>query len=127
MAEGLSPLIHWAAMAKADHERRLDPRASVADKISVEYVMPGPRVRDLSVSGIYLFDSRPLQRGQSVELRLKLGQNGAIQVRGMVRRVDPGVGMAIEFIGIDHHDRRKIRDFLAACGAQARPTDEEEI
>lgn len=99
-------------MSPTEHERRLSPR--VADGIiQIEYVTPSPKVRDLSVSGLYLVDTRPLQRGQPVELKLTLGEGEPILVRGMVRRVDPGEGMAIEFIQVDAAGRRRIKEFVA--------------
>ncbi len=58
-------------------------------------------------------DPRTLPRGHSVELRLRLGTDEPIIVQGMVRRVDPGVGMAIEFIHIDPGSRRRMKKFLA--------------
>jgi hypothetical protein len=108
-----------------DRERRLDPRVSNG-VVRVEYVLPSPQVRDLSVSGMYLVDPRPLQKGQSVDLLLRLEEGEAIAVRGMVRRTDPGRGMAVEFIQIGSADRRRIRDFIARSGAgQAAPAGED--
>lgn len=99
-------------MEKPDHDRRLDAR--VADGvIKVEYVAPSPQVRDLSVSGLYLKDPRTLQRGQTIELLLRIGGEEPIRIRGMVRRVDPGEGLAIEFIQLSPADRRRIKEFVA--------------
>ncbi len=99
-------------MTDRDRERRLDSR--VADGvIRVEYVAPSPQVRDLSLTGLYLKDPRPLQRGQPVELSLRLGDADAILVQGMVRRVDPGEGMGIEFIHVDAAGRRRIKAFIS--------------
>ena len=95
-----------------DRERRLEPRVS-NDVIEVEYVAPSPHVRDLSIGGLYLLDQRPLLRGQPVQLKIGLAGLGTIVVQGMVRRVDQGVGMAIEFTQVDTADRRKIKEFIA--------------
>lgn len=99
-------------MQKPEFDRRLDTR--VADGvIKVEYVAPSPQVRDLSVSGLYLKDSRTLQRGQPIELLLRISGEEPIRIQGMVRRVDEGQGMAIEFIQLSAADRRRIKDFIA--------------
>ena len=95
-----------------ERERRLDPRVT-NDVVEVEYVAPSPHVRDLSISGLYLLDQRPLLRGQPVQLKLGLGNLGTIVVQGMVRRVDQGTGMAIEFTQVDAADRRKIKEFIS--------------
>jgi hypothetical protein len=99
-------------MSDRDRERRLDAR--VTDGIiRVEYVAPSPHVRDLSTSGLYLLDPRPLQRGQPVELKLRLADNQVIVVQGMVRRVDPGHGMGIEFTHVEAADRRRIKEYIS--------------
>lgn len=95
-----------------DRDRRLDSR--VADGvILVEYVAPSPHVRDLSVSGVYVRDPRTLQRGQTVELKLQLPGGEPVRIRGMVRRVDQGEGMAVEFIQLDAAGRRRIKEFIS--------------
>lgn len=99
-------------MAGRESDRRLESRA-LGDNISVEYLSPIPRVRDLSTSGLYLLDPRPFQRGQTVELRLAFDSGEPVVVRGMVRRVDPGQGMAIEFTHIDPADRRRVKAYIA--------------
>jgi hypothetical protein len=115
-------------VSQRDFDRRLDPR--VADGIiQVEYVAPSPRVRDLSVSGLYLRDSRTLQRGQPIELKLRLSDGGEpILIQGMVRRVDPGEGMAIEFIQLSAQNRRRIKDFISRSDpGKVSPAGEDEF
>lgn len=95
-----------------ERERRLSPRVYNEGAVQVEYILPDPRVRDLSISGLYVADPRPLQRGQPVELKLRLGPGDPLSVRGMVRRVDPGQGMGIEFIHLEPADRRRLREYV---------------
>jgi hypothetical protein len=110
-----------------ERDRRLDARISNS-VVEVEYVAPSPHVRDLSVSGLYLLDQRPLLRGQPVQLKLGLGGSAIVVVQGMVRRVDPGVGMAIEFTQVDVADRRKIKEFLARANpADVSPAGKDDI
>lgn len=99
-------------MGTPERDRRLNPR--VADGyIVIQYVAPSPQVRDLSVTGVYIVDPRGLQRGQQVELKLQIGNEQPFVVRGMVRRVDPGQGMAVEFIQVDAAGRRQIKEFIS--------------
>ncbi len=99
-------------MGTEERNRRLDPRVATGEVV-VQYVAPSPQARDLSVSGIYIRDSRTLQRGEQVELKLQIGDEPPFIVRGMVRRVDPGQGMAIEFIHVDAAARRLIKEFIS--------------
>jgi len=113
---------------KPDHERRLNPRVADADVVQIEFVAPSSKVRDLSVSGLYLVDTRPLQRGQPVDLKLTLSKGDPIRIRGMVRRVDPGAGAAIEFIQIDAAGRRRIKEFIVASNPEkVSPADKDEL
>jgi hypothetical protein len=97
-----------------DRDRRLEPRLADEGVVHVEYIAPSPHVRDLSASGVYLADPRQLQLGQTVKLRLSLGAAGTpIVVTGMVRRVDPGQGFAVEFIQLAQGDRRRLKEFIA--------------
>ena len=99
-------------MPLSEKDRRLSPRVE-AEKIDFQYLSSLPRVRDLSVDGLYLLDPRPFQRGQTVEFRLTLGSAKPFVVTGMVRRVEPGHGMAIEFIHIDAAARRRVKEFIS--------------
>lgn len=121
-------LVDSPAMSKPDHERRLSPRVLDADVVQIEFLAPSSKVRDLSVSGLYLADPRPLQRGQPVELKLTLGAGEPIHIRGMVRRVDPGAGAAIEFIRIDAAGRRRIKEFITSSNPdKISPADQDEL
>jgi PilZ domain-containing protein len=99
-------------MATDDKDRRFELRVT-GTKARVEYVIPLPHLRDLSISGFYIEDQRPFQLGQSLDLRIHLGEGKPIEATGMVRRVEPGQGMAIEFIHLNHDDRRRIKEYIS--------------
>jgi len=105
-------------MHDRERERRLDARVA-DDVVRAEFVVPTLRVRDLSVSGLYLLDPNPLQDGQIIELRLYLGSGEPLEVRGMVRRADSGLGMAIEFTRISAADRHRIKQHIAVVDPKA--------
>ena len=110
-----------------DRDRRLEPRV-MRNVVEVEYVAPSPQVRDLSQSGMYLTDQRPFQRGQPVQLKLVLADLGIVIVQGMVRRVDPGMGMGIEFTHVELADRRKIKEYVARANPeQVSPAGKDEL
>lgn len=81
-----------------DPERRMQRRVKPEAASPVEY--PGLRaeVRDVSATGAFIADERPLPLGRQFDLRFRLEEEGPpIQVRAVVRRVDPQIGMAVEF------------------------------
>lgn len=94
-----------------DRERRLNARIS-DETIHIEYVAPSPHVRDLSISGCYILDARTLQRGQQLQLRIRFEDGDPIVAGAMVRRVDAGVGMAVEFLQMDANDRHRLKEYL---------------
>lgn len=110
-----------------ERERRNEPVAGDQGVLHIEYIAPSPQVRDVSASGIYLNDPRQLQVGQTVKLRLKLGSAAPFVISGMVRRVDPGEGFAIEFIQLDAADRRRIKEHIARQPGRASPAGRDEL
>ncbi|MCI0404390.1 MAG: PilZ domain-containing protein [Acidobacteria bacterium] len=74
-----------------------------------------PRIRDISQGGLFIEDLRPLPAGRMLRLLLRLNPDSrAITVWGMVRRVEEGKGMGVEFVQISPADRALVRDFLQA-------------
>lgn len=96
-----------------ESERRVQPRVKPKAAMVVEY--PGLRalIRDLSPTGAFIEDERPLPVGRTIELRL-CGDaiEPAIQVRAIVRRVEPQVGMGVEFITLSEEARSRLRAML---------------
>jgi hypothetical protein len=99
-------------MAEAKKNRRHAARVNEVGS-TIEYVAPSPRVLDLSLNGAFVLDTRLFHIGESLEFRLWLGPRDSVVVRGMVRRVEPGRGMALEFIHIESTDRRRLKDYLS--------------
>lgn len=98
-----------------DHERRTDQRIQ-PQGARVEFPELQPRLRDLSLSGAYIEDPRPLSRGRMLRMKIVLSETVTIAVRAMVRRVDEGKGMSVEFLEINATDRKRLRDFVGSTG-----------
>lgn len=89
--------------------------------VSVPAVYSGHRsiIRNLSDTGAYIEDDRPLPVGREVEVHL--GGEGAvpeIRLRAMVRRMDSHLGMAVEFIAVSQEAHRRLLHFLEKCRHQ---------
>ena len=84
-----------------ESDRRGQLRIIPPEAIVAEY--PGLRsvIRDLSPTGAFIEDNRPFPVGHLIDLRLR-GENLAepIHVRAIVRRVEPQIGMAVEFVAL---------------------------
>ncbi len=97
---------------KPDHNRRGAPRVCAPEAI-VELLDFRPRVRDLSEGGAFIEDPRPLPRGRMLHLLLRIDEHSpAITLWGMVRRVEEGKGMAIEFLEMSAADKASLQTFL---------------
>jgi len=97
---------------RENYDRRCGPRVPAHEAV-VELLDFRPRLRDISQAGAFIEDPRPLPAGRMVRLLLRLGpHSGAITVWGMVRRVEEGKGMGVEFLQISAGDRATLRRFL---------------
>lgn len=110
---------------KLDHERRVGSRIP-AHEVAVELLDFRPRLRDISQTGAFIEDPRPLPRGRTLQLLIRLGPDSrAITVWGMIRRVEEGKGMGVEFVQISPDDRAALKAFLQKRVGKEGPTDDE--
>jgi c-di-GMP-binding flagellar brake protein YcgR len=96
-----------------DSDRRSHLRVVPPEAIVAEY--PGLRsvIRDLSPTGAFIEDNRPFPVGHLIELRLRGDSLRApIEVKAIVRRVEPQIGMAVEFVALSEHTRETLLDFI---------------
>lgn len=94
-------------------DRRLSMRIVPPEAIVAEY--PGLRsvIRDLSPTGAFIEEDRPFPIGRVVELRLR-GEDfeAEFEVKVIVRRVEPQVGMAVEFIALSKETSERLLRFV---------------
>jgi len=93
--------------------QRIYARIVPSAGLQAEY--PGMRsaVRDLSLAGAFIEDERPLPMGRVFKLRLASAAAGAeIEVDAVVRRVEPNVGMAIEFVALSKEAKQTLRQLV---------------
>lgn len=99
-----------------EQNRRVHARIMPFASIPVQY--PGLRllVRDLSPTGAFIEDERPLPVGRVFEMTL--GGEGPLQevrLRAVVRRTEPYIGMAVEFVALGKEANRRLQEFLEKC------------
>jgi hypothetical protein len=90
-----------AAEPTSESDRRSQFRIVPPEALVAEY--PGLRsvVRDLSPTGAFIEDDRPFPIGRQIDLRLRgEGLGAPIEVKAVVRRVQPQIGMAVEFVAL---------------------------
>ncbi len=100
--------------APAESDRRAHQRVIPPEAIVAEY--PGFRsvVRDLSPTGAFVEDDRPFPVGKVIDLRLR-GETfeAPIEVKAIVRRVEPQIGMALEFVALSRDAHNRLKRFNA--------------
>ena len=99
-----------------DYERRAQPRILPREPVLVEYPTLPPRVRNISLSGAYIEDLRPLPRGRMYEMCIWLDADTSIKVKVMVRHSEEGKGMGVEFLEMARENHNRLRNFIAAQG-----------
>ncbi len=108
-------------------ERRGQPRFHPRHRVAVEFPDQQAQVRDLNLWGAYVLDPRPFPAGRVYRLRLRLDARVTVEAKAMVRRCDPGVGMAMEFIEMTDDDRDRLQDFISLQEGAARATRAEPV
>lgn len=97
----------------AESDRRGHTRIQPNSAVVVEY--PGVRsvVRDLSLTGAFIEDERPFPMGRMMDLHLRVdGQGTEIEVKAIVRRVEPQLGMAVEFVALSQQANERLREIV---------------
>jgi hypothetical protein len=110
-------------MTQPPAERRQQPRATGV-QAQLECLVPSARIRDISLSGVYLLVAEPPAIGEDVGLRLWLRSGESIDARGIVKRIEPGRGAAVEFTQMDDAGRKLLAEFLSlhfSGGGEAAP------
>lgn len=109
---------------RENYERRCGRRVA-AHEAAVELLDFRPRLRDISQTGAFIEDPRPLPVGRILRLLIRLEPDSrAITVWGMIRRVEVGKGMGVEFVQIGAADRATLRGFLegqTGSGPESEP------
>ena len=110
---------------KPEYERRVGSRIP-AHEVAVELVDFRPRLRDISQTGAFIEDPRTLPCGRTLRLLIRLGADSrAITVWAMIRRVEEGKGMGVEFVQISPNDRAALQAFLNKRVGKEGLTEEE--
>jgi PilZ domain len=95
-------------------QRRVQPRIRPAKVTPVEFPSMRSEIRDLSPTGAFIADERPFPLGRKLSLRFRLDGNGpTIAVQAVVRRVDPQIGMAVEFTELSEETYRLLNEYAA--------------
>lgn len=103
-----------------DHERRAQPRIQPDRRVYVDYPDLRPRVRDISMSGAFVEDHRPLPPGRMLNMTLWLDEQTPVTARAMIRRAEEGVGMGVEFLSMSDADLNRLRRFVGTTAQVER-------
>lgn len=102
-----------AGDAGPESDRRSNHRVIPPEAIVAEY--PGLRsvIRDLSPTGAFIEDNRPFPVGHLIDLRLR-GESlpEPLHIKAIVRRVEPQIGMAVEFVSLSKSARALLSNFI---------------
>ena len=69
------------------------------------------RVRDLSVSGVFLKTEKPRPEGEIAKIEF-LVQEGQIRTEAVVRRLEESSGLGLKFVAINDEDRPRLAALL---------------
>jgi len=99
-------------------ERRVQSRVKPSCVVAVEYPGLTAQIRDISPTGAFIADERPLPLGRRMDLRFRLDDSGpTIEVHAVVRRVDAQIGMAVEFIQLTEEAAARLVKYAGHNGS----------
>ena len=98
-------------------ERRKNPRKYFIAQVDCKWqgAFCIGRTLDLSIGGLLMATTEPLDPGTPVEVRFAIPlppQAVTVEAKGVVIRANPRHSMAIKFTELDDYDRDAIRKFL---------------
>ncbi|MGH9863056.1 MAG: PilZ domain-containing protein [Candidatus Acidiferrales bacterium] len=92
-------------------DKRLAPRFPAGSNDSIVHTGTTWRMRDLSLSGVFLEDTEPLPVGSQLLLELRLGSE-TLHCSAVVRRMVPQAGMGIQFENLSVSARSRLERHL---------------
>jgi tetratricopeptide (TPR) repeat protein len=78
------------------------------------------RLGTMGLGGLFIEAAKPPSMGSTVELIFDL-PGGSIRARAIVRHVEPGKGMGVQFVQMRPEDRAKMNRYMAAQEASPSP------
>lgn len=94
-------------------DRRANPRFQPKPGHHIAYGATSSVIKDLSLDGVFVFDSDPLPVGSELIFTLQAGDQG-ISLEGVVLRSVDQEGMAIQFTKVTPVSKRRLRILIAS-------------
>jgi hypothetical protein len=97
----------------ATEERRANPRYPIPPGSFAFYALGSGVIKNLSLGGVFIEDRQAtFAVGSEVDLELIHKEGNSVVLRGLVRRAEPGVGFAVEFLGVSDETRQRLADYF---------------
>ncbi len=95
-----------------DLERRRHGRYACTSAVEIEWgsEILQALIRDISQSGMFVVTNNPLW--MRAEFSARILNSEPVQVICLVKRIEPGRGMGVEFIEVPEDSRKPLEDFL---------------
>jgi PilZ domain len=94
-------------------DRRATPRFQPKPGNHIIYGDSSAVIRDLSLEGVFVFDSDPLPVGSEIVFTLRAGDQD-ISLEGVVRHSVDDQGMGIQFTNVSPVSKRRLRIYIAS-------------
>jgi hypothetical protein len=106
-------------------EMRRQPRVAHFEEIWIGqdgiFSRTGGHIRNISTSGVFIETEQSFGGGSVVNLRFSLGESKElVNCSAIVRNVQPGLGLGVEFLDLSSGSRNRIAAFVAEQGGSLR-------
>ena len=100
----------------AFHSRRFTSRVETHERVWVDWRCDGrediSRVRNMSLGGLFVETRTSRGLGSTIKLEF-LVQEGQIRADAIVRRAEPGRGLAMKFTAVSEEDRPRLEALIS--------------
>jgi hypothetical protein len=97
----------------SQEDRRATQRFQPKPENRILYGVSSAVIRDLSLEGVFVFDSDPLPSGSEIIFALRAGSQ-EISLEGVVRYSVDQQGMGIQFTKVSSESKRRLRILIAS-------------
>jgi hypothetical protein len=103
------------AQQPVSHLRRFTSRVQTPNDVWVDWRCAGcediSRVRNLSLGGLFVETQKSRSTGSTAKLEFLVNE-GQIRADRVVRRAEPGRGLAMKFTGVSEEGRRRLEALI---------------
>ena len=75
---------------------------------------------NISLGGLFISTEEPIRTGTRMVVRFELPNKHRVIAVSRVRYAKKGIGLGVEFLGLDEEDHEELKDYIASLKKSSR-------